>query len=176
MTEFTRSQYLPLPQDYMTIRKNPILICLVDQIKQDSELSEKYPDQASLLKDIIDALETREIFWPKSFTLMSSQDWIQRIRTNSLFYFHHARNVSEMQKYENLLLDLAAQCLKRQINLIPILEKDETSTFKPHTKLLTKLFSIFRSRDLDNVPQFYLFSCQKLSKHNLFFSVFKKCD
>ena len=176
MTEFTRSHYLPVPQDYNTIGKNPILICLIDQIKQDSELSEKYPDQATLLKDIIDALETREISWPKSFTLMSSQEWIQRIRTNPKFYFYHARNVSEMQKYENLLLDLAAQCLKRQINLIPILEQDEPSTFKPHTKLLTKLFSIFRSQNLDNVPQFYLFSCQKLYQDDLIFSVFKKCD
>ena len=172
MTGFTK----PLPRNYKTLGKNPILICLVDQIKQDSELSEKYPDQATLLKDIIDALETREISWPKSFTLMSSQEWIQRIRTDSSFYFYHARNVSEMQKYENLLLDLAAQCLKRQINLIPLLEQDEISTFKPPTNLLTKLFSIFRSQNLDNVPQFYLFSCQKLYRKNLFFSVFKKCD
>ena len=62
------SQYLPIPQDYRTIGQNPILNCLVDQMKQDSVLSEKYPDQATLAKGIIEALlETRKISWPKWF-------------------------------------------------------------------------------------------------------------
>ena len=160
LKKLSRSLYLPVPQDYMTIGKNPILSCLVDQMKQDSELSKKYPDQATLLKGIIEALETRKISWPNGFTLMSSEQWIQRMRTDPSFYSHHARNSSEMQKYEDLLLDLAAQCLKRQINLIPFLEQDEASTFKP--------------QDLANEPQFNLLSCQKLSDDNFFLSVFKQ--
>ena len=120
LKEFSRSQHLPVPLVYRTRGKNPILSCLVDQMKQDSELSKKYPDQATLLKSIIEALQTRKISWPWwSYFLMSSEQWIQRMRTNPNFHLHHARNSSEMQKYEDLLLDLAAQCLKRQINLIP---------------------------------------------------------
>ena len=174
LKEFSRSQYLPVPQDYKTRAKNPILSCLVDQMKQDSELSEKYPDQATLLKGIIEALETRKISWPNGFTLMSSEQWIQRMKTNHIFYFHHARNSSEMQKYEDLLLDLAAQCLKRQINLIPFLEQDKASTFKPQAKIWAKFVSMFSGQNLANEPQFNLLSCQKLRHNNFFLSVFKQ--
>ena len=73
---------------------------------------------------------------------------------------------SEMKKYEDLLLDLATQCLKRRINLIPFLEEDETSTFKPQAKIWTKL-ALAR-------PQLNLLAFQKFTQDNFFLSVFKQ--
>ena len=103
LIRFSRSQFLPYPQDYKTKGKNPILICLLDQMKHDQELSIKYPSQTALIDDIISALETGRIRWPSAFNLISSEQWIQKMRANPDFYFYHARNSSEMQKYENLI-------------------------------------------------------------------------
>ena len=87
------------------------------------------------------------------------------MRTNPTFYFHYARNTSEMQKYEDVLLNLATQCLKRQINLIPFLEEDEAATFKPQAKTWTKL-ALAR-------PQLNLLVL-RLTLDNFFLSVFKQ--
>ena len=94
-------------------------------MKHDQELSIKYPSQTALIDDIISALETGRIQRPSAFNLMSSEQWIQKMRADPKFYKFHARNASEMQEYENLLLDLAAQCFKRKIQLIPFLEQDD---------------------------------------------------
>ena len=139
-------------------------------MKQDSELSTKYCDQATLLKGIIENLEARKIYWPNRFSLMSSEEWIQKMKLDPTFYWCHAKDLSEIQKYEDLLLDLAAQCLKKKINLIPLLEEDEASIF---TEIGANLTSIYRSLDLNNQPQFHLLSCQKLKHLNFFASVFK---
>ena len=119
LKRFSRSQSLPYPQDYNTLGHNPILSCLLDQMKYGQELSIKYTSQTALIDDITSALETGRIQWPSAFNLMSSEQWIQKMRADPTFYFHHAKTSSEMQKYENLLLDLAAQCLKSEIQLIP---------------------------------------------------------
>ena len=176
MKNFCRSHSLPLPQNYAIRGKNPILSCLFDQIKQDAELSEKYYDQATLLRDIIEGLKGNKISWPNDFTLMSSEEWIRKMRINSIFYLFHAASTSDLQKYENLLLNLAAECLEGDINLIPILEKDQKFTFKPKVKLLSKSLSISMSKDMFNQPKFYLFSCQTLWAENFFLSVYKKND
>ena len=168
MKNFCRSHSLPFPQDYSIIGKNPILSCLVDQMKQDSKLSTKYPNQATFLKSIIKDLEARKISWPNRFTLMSSEKWIQKMRLNPSFYWDHAKNPLEMQKYEDLLLDLVAQSLKRKINLVPLLEKDEASTF---TKILANFVSTFRIR---SQQQFHLLSCQSLYINSFFISVFRR--
>ena len=168
---FSRSKSLPVPQDYYILGldlSSPILSCLVDQMKQDSELSKKYPDQATLLKSMIDDLDSKKISWPNRFSLMSSEEWIQKMRLNPMFYRYHIMNPSEMQVYEDLLLDLAAQCLKRKINLIPFLKQDEASIF---TKMFSNLISIFSSHNLSSQPQFYIFACQKLGANNFFLSV-----
>ena len=162
MQNFSRSQSLPYPQDYSTKGKNPIFSCLLDQMKHDQELSEKYPSQRgsrqrALLYDIISALETERIHWPSSFNVMSSEQWIQKMWENPKFYMHHARNSSEMREYENLLLDLAAQTLKREIKLFPFLDQDEGFVFNP--RFYTRRFSIM--------------ACQRL-KHNTFFLSIEK--
>ena len=80
MKNFCRSHSLPIPQNYAISGKNPILSCLLDQIKQDIELSEKYFDQAALLDDIFEGIKTKKISWPNNFSLMSSEEWIQKMR------------------------------------------------------------------------------------------------
>ena len=160
MKNFARSKSLPYPQDYNTVGNNPKLSCLLDQMKADQELSRKHPSQRALLNDIISALESERINWPSSFDLMSSEQWIQKMRENPKFYWFHARNSSEMRKYENLLLDLAAQCLKSEIQLIPFLDQDEGSVFKPRFTTGSRLFSIM--------------ACQTLLSKNFFVSIKKE--
>ena len=161
MKNYSRSQSLANPQNYMTCGKNPILICLLDQMKQDQELSNKFPNHTALLDATIAALETGRISWQNTFNfnLMSSEQWIQKMRADPEFYFHHARNSTEMREYEYLLLDLASQCLKRKIQLIPFLEQEDGLTFKP-----TKTF-------VTNKPTFYILSCQNLMYENFFISI-----
>ena len=151
---FTRSQSLPFPQDYRTRGVNPILICLLDQMKADHELSEKYASQAALLDGIISALETERMHWPSDFNLISSEQWIQRMRADPSFHLHHAKNSSEMREYENLLLDFAAQCLKGEIQLIPFLE--EKPSFTTGSRL------------------FFIMACQTLFQNNFFLSIKKE--
>ena len=170
LKSYTRSQSLPDPQDYKTRGKNPILSCLLDQMKPDQELSEKFSNQTALLDNIIAALETERIHWPSAFILMTSEQWIQKMRTDPRFYYYHAKISSEMQEYEDLLLDLAAQCLEREIQVIPFLQQDEKHfpTIFPRT-LFSKLKSIFC-----NVrPDFHLMSNQTLFRRNFFISIKK---
>ena len=129
-------------------------------MKADQELSRKYPNQIALLDDIISALETERIHWPSAFNLMSSEQWIQKMRENPNFYWYHARDSSELRKYENLLLDLAAQCLKSEIQLIPFLDQDEGFVFKPRSTTGSRLFSMM--------------ACQTLWHHNFFVSINKE--
>jgi hypothetical protein len=126
-------------------------------MKHDQELSKKYPNQAALLDDIIAALETKRINWPSAFNLMSSEEWIRKMRTDPKFYWHCAKKSSEMQECENLLLDFAAQCLKREIQVMPFLEEDDLVTFGSFTPPKT--------------PTFYILSCQNLKQANFFVSV-----
>ena len=164
MKKFTRSKNLSNLQDYMTPKKNPILSCLIDQLTLDLELRKRNSCQFTLLKGIIDSLKEGNIFWPSHFTLMLSEKWIQMMRTDSNFYWHHAGSSSEMKKYEDLLLNLAAQYLERQINLIPFLEENEISTFRHGNKTL----------NTTNQLQFNILSCQTLWNDNFFVSIFKK--
>jgi hypothetical protein len=160
LKSFSRSQSLPYPQNYKFVGKNPILSCLLDQMKHDQELSINYASQTALIDDITSALETGRIQWPSAFNLMSSEQWIQKMRANPKFYLHHARNSSEMREYENILLDLAAQCLKSEIQLIPFLEQDEGSVFKSRFTTGSRLFSIM--------------ACQTLFRRNFFVSIEKE--
>merc|ERR1711971_374912 len=116
---------------------------------------------------ITSALETGRIQWPSAFNLMSSEQWIQKMRADPTFYTYHARNVTTMQKYENLLLDLAVQCFKRKIQLIPFLEQDDRLTFKPTKSWFSRLKKIF----VTDKPTFHLMSNQNLLAGNFFTSI-----
>ena len=98
MKKFTRSKNLSNLQDYMTPKKNPILSCLIDQLTLDFELRKRNSCQFTLLKGIIDSLKEGNISWPSHFTLMFSEKWIQMMRTDSNFYWHHAGSSSEMNE------------------------------------------------------------------------------
>ena len=178
LKSFSRSQSLPYPQDYKTIGMNPILSCLLDQMKHDQELSIKYPSQTALIDGIISALETGRIQRPSAFNLMSSEQWIQKMRANPKFYLFHARNSSEMRKYENLLLDLAAQCLKSEIQLIPFLEEDEILTFgsnKPSKTWFLRFKKIFVTVNPTTGSRlFSIMACQTLFYQNFFVSIEKE--
>ena len=167
---FKISQSLPYPQDYRMLGNNPILSCLVDQMKHDQELSNKSSSQTALVNEIITGLDTERINWPLSFNLMSSEQWSQKMRMDPKFYWYFARNSSEVQEFENLLLDLAAQCLNRKIQVIPFLQQDEGyfSTIFPRT-FFSKLKSIF----VNVRPNFRLLSIQKLHSDNFFISITK---
>ena len=50
---------------------------------------------------------------------------------NPVFYRDHITHSEEMKIYEDLLLNLAANFLKRTISLVPILDEDSSIEIKP---------------------------------------------
>merc|ERR1712004_863544 len=93
------------------------------------------------------------------FNLLSSNEWMRKMKNNSMFYGDHARDATEMKLYEDLLLKLAANFLKRTFKLIPILEEDTEHTFQP--------------MNYSSGP-FYIAYCNSLRHRNFFISVFPK--
>ena len=77
----------------------------------------------------------------------------------SNFYFHHATDASEMQLYEELLLQLTANFLKRTIKLVPILDEDPE-------------LNIEQSLPSNPTGQLHIAYCNKLRDDNFFVSVF----
>ena len=154
-----RSSTLPFPVRYYKINENPILEVLADQLKFDPEWSSKNYTGSSLLDDILMALNENQLACPIDFNILTSIDWIRRMKSNAVFYKHHATSPSEMKIYEDLLLKLAANFLKRTFKLIPILDEDTELTIQP-------------SNDSNN--PLYIAYCNKLWKKNFFISVFPK--
>ena len=142
-------------------RSNPIIDIVVDQISHDSDMPKKYDSSSDLLSDILNALDEKKINWPRDFRLMSSEEWIEKMRTDPIFYFHHAKNSSEMQEYEKVLLKLVADFLGRTLVLVPILKEDSKLIFKPTVEEKSK-------------KQYHVAYCNKVFIKNFFFSVFKK--
>ena len=159
MSGYTRSKSLPFPKQYDTW-KNPLLEIFADQLKQDPEWSEKGYAGSDLLNDILKALDDKKLDWPEDFTLLTFKEWIKRMRIDPIFNFYHARNASEIQIYEKLLLPLAATFLKRTIKLVPILDEDPELTIEP---------SSLSSNPKGNL---YIVYCNKLWEDNFFVSVF----
>ena len=141
------------------MNRNPILEIFADQLKHDPEWSEKIYAGSDLLSDILKALDDKKLDWPEDFTLLPCKEWIERMRIDPLFYLHHARNASEMQIYEELLLQLAANHLKRTIKLVPILDEDPELTIEP-------------SLPSNPTGQLHIAYCNKLLDDNFFVSVF----
>ena len=141
-------------------RSNPIIDIVVDQINHDSDMPKKYDSSSDLLSDILSALDEKKISWPEDFWEMSSEEWMEKMRTDSIFYFHHATNKYEMQEYEEVLLKLMADFLGRTLVLVPLLEEDSESIFKP--SFATK-----------STQQYHIACCNKLQIYNFFISVFQ---
>ena len=139
--------------------ENPIIEILADQLKHDPEWSEKRYTGSDLLNDILKALDDKKLDWPEDFTLLPGKEWIERIRIDPIFYLHHATDASEMQIYEKLLLQLAANFLKRTIKLVPILDEDLEQTLEP-------------SFPSNTTGQLHIAYCNRLYTKNFFVSVF----
>ena len=157
MSGYTRSKSLPFPKTYNTW-KNPIIEILADQLKHDPEWSEKRYTGSDLLNDILKALDDKKLDWPEDFTLLPCKEWIKRMRIKSTFYKNHATDASEMQLYEELLLQLTANILKRTIKLVPIFDEDPELTIKP-------------SLQSNPIGQLHIAYCNKLYTKNFFLSV-----
>ena len=172
MKKFSRSEHLPFPQQYFTSEgKNPILTCLLDQINQHQELSRKYPNQIALFTKIIEMLETGRIRFPSSFNLISSEKWCKKMRANPNFYFLSADSFSMIREYENLLLDLAAQCLDRKVQVIPFLQQDEGYFPKIFP---SNWFSRLKSIFFEDTITFHIMFSQKIGYEKSFFSIDKQ--
>ena len=142
-------------------RSNPIIDVVVDQISHDSDMPKKYDSSSDLLSDILSALDEKKISWPEDFWEMSSEEWIGKMRIDPIFYFHHTLGSSyKMQEYEKLLLKLVADFLGRTLVLVPLLEEDSESSFKP-------------SFATESTQQYHIACCHKLYIHNFFISVFQ---
>ena len=141
------------------VDENPVVEVVADQLKHDPEWSEKKYAGSDLLNDILKALDDKNLDWPEDFTLLPCKEWIERMRIDPAFYIHHARNASEMQIYEKLLLQLAANFLKRTIKLVPILDEDPELTIEP-------------SLPSNPTGQLHIAYCNKLWDDNFFVSVF----
>ena len=140
-------------------RSNPIIDVLVDQISHDSDMPKKYDSSPDLLSDILNALDEKKISWPEDFWQMSSEKWMEKMRTNPIFYFHHAP--FDMKGYEKVLLKLVADFLGRTLVLVPLLEEDSESSFQP--SLQTEL-----------TKKYYIACCNELHIYNFFLSAFQK--
>ena len=58
-----------------------------------------------MIKAILTALSDKKLDWPEDFNLVSSKDWVEKMKIDPIFYLHHAKNVEEMKEYENVLLE-----------------------------------------------------------------------
>ena len=158
LSGFTRSKSQYFPVIYR-VGKNPIVEVVADQLKHDPEWSGKEYAGSDLLSDILKALDDKKLDWPEDFTLLTFKKWIERMRIDPIFYYYHARHASEMQLYEQLLYQLAANFLKRTIKLVPILDEDPELTIEP-------------SLPSNQTGQLHIAYCNKLWTENFFISVF----
>ena len=162
LSNFTRSKTLPFPEGYYTQNRNPILEVLADQLKYDSEWSMKAYVSSALLNDILKALDENQLAWPNNFSLLSSNEWVKRMRIDPIFYKHHATDDTEMKMYEDLLLKLVANFLEKQIKLIPILDEDPELTIEPSTSTI------------NSTSQLHIAYCNRCKQDNFFVSVIPK--
>ena len=160
LCNFDRSKSLPFPHDYSKIR-NPISVVIADQLKHDPNWARKVYSGTDLIEAILTALSDKKIDWPEDFNLVSSKDWVEKMKINEIFYKHHAKNAEEMKKYENVLLELTANFLKRTINLVPIFDEDQKLSFEP-------------SGPVNSTQELYIAHCNKLEAKNFFVSVIPK--
>ena len=160
LCNFDRSKSLPFPLDYSR-RINPISVVIADQLKHDPNWARKVYSGYDLIKAILTALSDKKLDWPEDFNLVSSKDWVEKMKIDPTFYRDHAKNAEEMKKYENVLLELTANFLKRTINLVPIFDEDQKLSFEP-------------SGPVNSTQELYIAHCNKLKAKNFFVSVIPK--
>ena len=151
---FSMSEYQPYPLGYRIRNQNPILECLVDQTKFDSDWSGKFNNGLDLLMQIIVALENKDIAWPDKPELISNDEWISKMKLDAIFYYNYAKDLVEVQAHEQLLLELSSKYLNRSIHLIPFLENDEGITINS-----------------SNLSKYHIMFCNQLWLQNFFISI-----
>ena len=160
LCNFDRSKSLPFPLDYSK-RRNPISVVIADQLKHDPNWARKGYSGPDLIEAILTALSDKKLDWPEDFNLVSSKDWVEKMKIDPTFYRDHAKNAEEMKKYENVLLELTANFLKRTLNLVPIFDEDQKLSFEP-------------SGPVNSTQELYIAHCNKLKAENFFVSVIPK--
>ena len=161
LCNFDRSKSLPFPLDYNTEGLNPISEVIADQLKHDPNWARKEYSGSDLIEAILTALSDKKLDWPEDFNLVSSKDWVEKMKIHPSFYKNHAKNAKEMKKYEYVLLELTANFLKRTINLVPIFDEDQKLRFEP-------------SGLVNSTQELYIAYCNKLERNNFFVSVIPK--
>ena len=152
-----RSPTLPYVVDSKS-GKNPILYCLVDQTRHDLEWETHGFTAETLLDAILTDLETGKLAWPgKNF--MNSEDWIRNMKKRNNWYTLNNEGIQDTDftiAAEDLLLNLASNFLKRNIQMIPY--------FGEEVKEFGKRFS--------NVKSYCLLAYQYATYDNFFLSAF----
>ena len=101
------------------------------------------------------ALEERRIQWPGS-ELIQEKEWIQKMKTNIAFYRNYSRSTKQMEDFEHLLFELAANFLKRKIKLY---------SFNAEHPEVPKIFNSKGS------SEFSLLGCTSIAEQNFFISL-----
>lgn len=161
---FCRSKSLPGPVG-IYCQNNPILECIVDQCRNDPTFPKIELTTLDLLEDILTDVEKNVIDWEyDNDPLISKDDWVKKMRIDSTFYWYHTQSASVMQKYENILLSLAAKRLQRRIKLFQNDFNDiicEPLTFEPTNLCSEREYCI-------------LGFCRNLRNEHFFLSIFKE--
>ena len=160
LCNFDLSKSLPFPLDY-SISRNPISVVIADQLKHDPNWARKVYSGFDLIEAILTAFSDKKLDWPEDFNLVSSKDWVEKMKIDPIFYKHHTKDAEEMKKYEYVLLELTANFLKRTINLVPIFDEDQNLSFEP-------------SGPVNSTKELYIAHCNKLHRKNFFVSVIPK--
>ena len=129
---YTRSTTLPEPNHYNLTDRNPILYVLADQARQDGDFPEGMTDE-DILDGIIKGLQNKTVEWPEDDNLLPMENWIPKIQSDMSFYISTSRDEKEFQAFDHQLVQICANYLKRQINLIPFPE-GEPQIFHPKSR------------------------------------------
>ena len=152
---YSISTSLPGPQKYYYINRNPILRCLVDQCIGDPDWNGKFRTENDFGNEVIKALEERRIQWPGS-DLIDEKQWIAKMKTDIIFYANYSLTGKQMEEFEYLLLELAANFLKRKIKLY---------SFNAENPTVPKVFNSKGS------SKFVLLGCTSIVHQNFFISL-----
>ena len=118
----------------------------------------------NLLEDIVNFIKEQVTQWPEqNDNLISKEKWIEGMSISPKFYWwHRSQNVTEIDDYEKLLLDLAAKFLQIKITIIPFIEEEDE-------ELLT-----FEPSNPNCVGEYYIQRfCNQYRNDNFFLSIFK---
>ena len=152
---YSISTSLPGPQKYHYRNRNPILRCLVDQCIGDPDWNGRFGTEKDLGNEVVKALEERRIQWPGS-DLIDEKQWIAKMKTALEFYMNYSRSPKQMEEFEYLLLELAANFLKRKIKLY---------SFNAENPTVPKVFNSKGS------SKFVLLGCTSILEQNFFISL-----